>query len=323
MKLGVLTNLMRDKPLEDVLKYLTERGVESVEIGCGGFPGTEHADPAILLNDAAKLSEFKELIKKYNVSISALSCHANPVHPNKETAKAFDAALTNAILLAEALNVKVVNTFSGCPGDSEGSAYPNWVTCPWPEDFGTILKWQWEEILIPYWTEKSKFALEHGGVLLAMEMHPGFCVYNPETALKLRTAAGDNIGVNFDPSHLFWQGIDPVLAIKELGKANAIFHFHAKDTKIDSYNTALNGVLDNKHYGDEMNRSWIFRSCGYGHDYAVWKDMVSALALIGYDNALSIEHEDSLMSVEEGLNKAISFLQQVLIKEKLGEMWWA
>lgn len=323
MKLGVLTNLMSDKPLEEVLKYLTEKGVEAVEIGCGGYPGSAHADPKVLLNDDKKVEEFKALIKKYNVTISALSCHANPVHPDKAIAKEFDDSLTNAILLAEKLGVDVINTFSGCPGDCEDSKYPNWVTCPWPDDFGKILEWQWNEVLIPYWKNKVAFAKAHNVHKFAMEMHPGFCVYNTESALKLRAAVGDEIGVNFDPSHLIWQGIDPVLAIKALGKAGAIFHFHAKDTKVDKYNTALNGVLDTKHFSDELNRSWIFRSCGYGNDYAMWKDMVSALMMVGYDNALSIEHEDSLMSVNEGLSKAIEFLQQVLIKEKLTEMWWA
>lgn len=323
MRLGVLTNLMGDKSLEEVLKYLTQRGVESVEIGCGGYPGKAHADPAILLNDDKKVEEFNALIKKYNVSISALSCHANPLHPNKEQAESFDNDLTQAILLCEKLGVSVLNTFSGCPGDSEGSKYPNWVTCPWPEDFLTILDWQWNTKLIPYWKEKAAFAKAHGVTKIALEMHPGFCVYNPETALKLREAVGDVIGVNFDPSHLIWQGIDPVCAIKTLGKAGAIYHFHAKDTKVDKYNTAQNGVLDTKHYGDELNRSWIFRSCGYGTDYTMWKDMASALALVGYDNALSIEHEDSLMSIEEGLDKAIEFLKEILIKEKLSKMWWA
>ncbi len=323
MKLGVLTCLMSDRSLEDTLKYLTDQGVEAIELGCGGYPGDAHANPDVLLNDEAEFSEFMATIKKYNLTVSALACHANPVHPDKEIAKSFDEALTKAILLAEKMGVGVVNTFSGCPGDSDDSHYPNWVTCPWPDDFSKILEWQWSEKLIPYWTEKNKFAKEHGDVKLAMEMHPGFCVYNTETALRLREACGENIGVNFDPSHLIWQGMDPVASIKALGLAGAMFHFHAKDTKIDAANTALNGVLDTKHYGDEINRSWIFRSCGFGTDAVLWKDMISMLAKVGYDGALSIEHEDSLMSVEDGLGKAIDFLKEMIIKEKPKGMWWA
>lgn len=323
MKLGVFTTIMSDRTLDEALAYLTDKGVQSVEIGCGGYPGTAHANPDVLLNDDKALEEFKATIKKYNVSISGLSCHANPVHPDKAVAKAFDEQLTKAILLAEKLGVGVINTFSGCPGDSEGSKFPNWVVCPWPEDFLSVLDYQWNDVLIPYWKEKTAFAKAHNVNKIALEMHPGFCVYNPESALKLREAVGDVIGVNFDPSHLIWQGIDPVEAIKTLGKAGAIYHFHAKDTKIDKYNTAQNGVLDVKHYGDELNRSWIFRSCGYGNDIGYWKNMVSALRMVGYDNALSIEHEDSLMSTNEGLVKAIECLKEVLIFEDKGTMSWA
>lgn len=154
-------------------------------------------------------------------------------------------------------------------------------------------------------------------------MHPGFCVYNTESLLKLRRAVGPEIGANFDPSHLIWQGIDPVAAIRELGKEGAIFHFHAKDTKIDKYNTAINGVLDTKHYGDELNRSWIFRSVGYGNDLAYWKDISSALRMVGYDHVMSIEHEDSLMSQQEGLLTAINTLKQTVIQESNTGMWWA
>lgn len=322
MKLGVFSTLLSAKSLDEALTYLVSKGVEAVEIGCGGYPGNAHADAKALLADPKKVDEFNATIKKHGVVISALSCHANPVHPNKETAKKFDDELTDAILLCERLGVDVLNTFSGCPGDSEGSKYPNWVVCPWPEDFLAVLDYQWNEVLVPYWKAKAAFAKEHG-VKIAMEMHPGFCVYNTESALKLRELAGDNIGVNFDPSHLIWQGIDPVAAIKKLGEAGAIYHFHAKDTKIDKYNTAVNGVLDTKHYGDELHRSWIFRSCGYGTDYTLWKDMVSALRMVGYENAMSIEHEDSLMSLNEGLTKAVDFLKDVIVTESNGGMWWA
>ena len=152
-------------------------------------------------------------------------------------------------------------------------------------------------------------------------MHPGFCVYNPETLMKLRKAVGPLIGANFDPSHLFWQGIDPVAAIRNLG--DAIYYFHAKDTKIDPINCALNGVLDTDHYGMELQRSWIFRTVGYGHGAEYWKAIASELRLVGYDYAVSIEHEDSLMSSKEGLLKAVECLKEVLIFEDKGEMFWA
>ena len=175
-------------------------------------------------------------------------------------------------------------------------------------------------MLIPYWKDLVKFAKAHGVDKIALEMHPGFCVYNTDTMLRLREAVGPEMGANFDPSHLIWQGMEPVAVIRALG--DAIFHVHAKDTRMDKYNTARTGVLDTKPYADEIHRSWIFRSVGWGNDELYWKDMVSALRMVGYDYVLSIEHEDSLMSQNEGLTKAVQTLKNVLITEKTGDMWW-
>lgn len=320
MKIGVFTTLLSNLPLEEALKYFTSLGIEMVEIGCGGYPGNAHANPDILLNDDKALEEFKATIKKYNVEISALSCHANPVHPNKEIAAKFDKVIKDTILLAEKLGIHQINTFSGCPGDSENAKYPNWVTCPWPNDFSEVLEWQWNEVLIPYWKDTVAFAKAHGVDKIALELHPGFCVYNTQSLLRLREAVGPEIGANFDPSHLIWQGMDPVVVIRTL--KDAIFHVHAKDTRVDKYNTARTGVLDMTPYADVMNRAWSFRSVGYGNDELYWKDIVSNLRLIGYDHALSIEHEDSLMSQNEGLSKAVETLKNAVIREDPAAMWW-
>lgn len=310
-------------PLDAACKYLAERGVQMVEIGCGGHPGKAHCDPEILLNDAKALDKFKGTIAEYGLEISGLSCHGNYIHPDKSVAKRFDDDFTNAILLGEKLGVNIINCFSGCPGDCDTAKYPNWVTSAWPDDFRKILDYQWKDVLVPYWKQKSEFAKQHGVDKFAIEMHPGFCVYNVDTLLRLREAVGDTIGANFDPSHLIWQGADINLAVRELGRHNAIYHFHAKDTRMNEYNTGVNGVLDTKPYGDERDRSWIFRTVGYGHDMRFWKDIVSELRMAGYDHVLSIEHEDSLMSISEGLTKAIEFLKQVLIFEDKTEMYWA
>jgi len=321
MKLGVFTTLLSNLPLKEALAYFKGLGIEMVEIGTAGYPGSAHANPEELLNNPEKLAEFKQTIAESGLEISAFSCHGNPLHPDPKIAQEFDAGMTYTVLLAEACGIKQINTFSGCPGDHEGAKYPNWVTCPWPDDFGKILEWQWNEKLIPYWKDFADFARFHGVDKIALEPHPGFCVYNTESLLKLRAAVGPEIGANFDPSHLLWQGMDPVACIRKMG--DAIFHFHAKDTKIDQYNTAINGVLDLKPYSDEINRSWVFRSVGYGRDANYWKDIISNLRMVGYDYAVSIEHEDSLMSQNEGLSKAVALLKDVLITETPGEMWWA
>ena len=322
MKLSVLSNLYGDRPLADVLSHFRDLGVEMVEIGCGGYPGKAHCDPDVLLNDEGKLEEFRALFAAYGIGICALSCHGNAVHPNKEIAAAFDRDFRNCVLLAEKLGVDTIVTFSGCPGDFPEAKYPNWVTCPWPDDFLKILEYQWNEVLIPYWKEAAAFAEAHNVRRIAFEMHPGFCVYNPETCLKLRKAVSPILGANLDPSHLLWQGIKPANAIRYLG--DAIYHVHAKDTKIDEINTAANGVLDTKHYSDEIHRAWVFRTVGYGHGEEFWRDFVDNLRLVGYDRVLSIEHEDSLMSIDEGLEKAVHFLKPILMRDpKPGTMGWA
>ncbi|RJP15985.1 MAG: sugar phosphate isomerase/epimerase [Candidatus Abyssobacteria bacterium SURF_5] len=321
MKIGLFTPMLFHLSVDELVDKLVELGVEMVEIGTGNYPGNPHCDIDELLADEKKLREYHGGFAAKGIQISGLSCHGNPLHPDAEFAKSNHVTWRKTVQLAEKLGVGVVNCLSGCPGDSEGSKFPNWVTCMWPPDYLEVLEWQWNEKVIPYWKEEAKFAKSHN-VRVALELHPGTVVYNPETLLRLREAAGETIGANFDPSHLFWQGIDPVAAIREL--KGAIFHVHAKDTLIDRTNCSVNGVLDTKHYDQLRRRSWIFRTVGYGHDLQTWKEIVSALRIGGYDYVLSIEHEDVLASPEEGLRKAVAFLREIIFEDELpGGMWWA
>lgn len=317
MKLGVFSPVLAAMPLEDALAYLKSLGVEAMELGAGGFPGKAHADILALDADPKKVEALKHLFDKYKMEIAAISVHGNGVHPDPVVAKVATDEFEAACRVAERLGVGHVVTFSGCPGDGKGDK-PNWVTCPWPNDFSDILEYQWNDVLIPYWKREAEYARNHG-VKVCLEMHPGFCVYNPDTLLRLRKAAGETIGANFDPSHLVWQGIDPTAAIKHLGKA--VHFFHAKDTYVDRRNTAITGVLDTKSYALELDRSWYFRTVGYG--CCDFKEMISALRLIGYDHVLSIEHEDSLMTPKEGLEKAVAYLKDVMIhRSNTEKAWW-
>ena len=92
---------------------------------------------------------------------------------------------------------------------------------------------------------------------------------------------------------------------------------------MDQRNIAVNGVLDTKPYSKLPQRSWTFRTVGFGHDQFTWRSIVSALRLTGYDYVISIEHEDPLASIDEGLGKAVSFLKDVLLDEQPAAMWWA
>ena len=320
MKLGVFTPVFGKLAFPEMLAAVRAlRHVSALELGTGGWPGRDHIDPDRLLSCPSDAKAYRQRIADAGLTISALSCHGNPLHPDAARASTDDDAFRRTVRLAEQLEVPVVVTFSGCPGDGPESHHPNWVTTPWPPEFLDVLAWQWEERAIPYWKDATAFAADHG-VKVALEPHPGFLVYNVETALRLRAATGPHLGVNFDPSHFYWQGMDPAVTIRALG--DAIFHVHAKDVALNAANIAVNGVLDTKSYRRMPERSWLFRTVGWGHDELAWKQMASALRLAGYDYVMSIEHEDALASVGEGLQSAVDLLHRVLLTEPPVDAWW-
>ncbi|MDM5316964.1 sugar phosphate isomerase/epimerase [Fictibacillus sp. b24] len=321
MKLGVFTVLFSQKSFTEMLDYVKEAGVQAVEIGTGNYPGNAHCPLDELLESEEKRAAYLHEVEKRGLTISAFSCHGNPLSPDEAFAKESHETFVKTVELAGLMNVPVVNCFSGVPGDSESAKYPNWPVSPWPNEYSDVLKWQWEEKLIPYWRTWGQFAKEHG-VKIGLELHGGFLVHTPYTLLKLREETCDAIGANLDPSHLWWQGIDPVAAIKILGKAGAIHHFHAKDTYLDQDNINMHGLTDMQPYGAVQNRAWSFRSVGCGHSVQDWSDMMSALRTYGYDYVVSIEHEDPIMSIEEGFARAVKNLQSILIAEQPAEMWW-
>ncbi|APH06267.1 sugar phosphate isomerase/epimerase family protein [Bacillus weihaiensis] len=321
MKLGVFTVLFNDKSFEDMLDRVKASGLQAVEIGTGCYPGNAHCDLDELLENEEKRNEYRAKIEERGLTISAFSCHGNPISPDEAFAKESNETLLKTIKLASLLNVPVVNAFSGTAGDHEGAKYPNWPVTPWPNEYGDVLKWQWEEKLVPYWKEVGNYAKENN-VKIGLELHGGFLVHTPYTMLKLREATCDAIGANLDPSHLWWQGIDPVAAIKILGKENAIHHFHAKDTYIDQDNVNMYGLTDMQPYGEVQTRAWTFRSVGCGHSLTEWNDMMSALRTYNYDYVVSIEHEDPIMSIDEGFERAVTNLKTVLINDKPSQMWW-
>lgn len=319
MKLGVFDPVFADLELEETLDRVVRLDLDAVELAAGGYPGNRRCDPATLLSVDGAVEAFKGAFEVRGLSISALSCHGNPIHPDPGLASRDDEVFRQTVRLAAAIGVDRINVFSGCPGDQSGGTTPNWVTCRWPAEFGRLLDWQWETIVLPYWREAGAFAKDHG-IRLAFEMHPGFSVYSPRTLRRLRDDVGDVVGANLDPSHLFWQGIDPILAIRELGAA--VFHVHAKDTVIDTYNVARHGVLDAGDPDVISERSWYFRSVGDGHDLLFWKRFVAALRMAGYDHVVSIEHEDRLASRDEGLARAIAVLRQAILDEPATAAWW-
>ena len=310
--IGVFDPVYQDLSLEAMLDKITALGLEAVEIGTGGYPSSPHCPVADLLADPAKARAWKKKFEDRNILVATLSCHGNPVHPDPAIAQRDVETFHRTVLLAERLEVPVIVGFSGCPGGSPADKMPNWATYRWPPEFDAILKWQWKEKVVPYWKEAAKFAREHGIRKLALEMHPGFVVYNPMTLLKLRDAVGEEIGANCDLSHLFWQGCDPIEVIRLLGKQSAIFHAHMKDTVIAREVAPKYGVLNfPEDLAKAAEGSVYFRAVGYGHSATLWKDIVRAYMEVGYQGILSIENEDPILPGEVGVERAAAVLKNV------------
>lgn len=332
MKLGVMGAGLGAMGWDKALDYCQKVGLDAIELPVGAYPGKPFFNPEEALSSAPLQKKIAEDVKRRGLEIIGLAVHGNPVSPDAATRAQHLKDHDIAVRLAPKLGTDVVINFSGCPGGSPKDTMPNWVTCPWPPEYSAILDYQWNEVLAPFWSKKAREAANEG-VKIAFEAHPGFCVYNPETILRIRSfgaplgsnggsSGQSNLGANLDPSHFFWQGIDPVESARILGDAGALFHVHGKDCGIDPQNTRINGTLDTKSYGDLGARSWVFRTCGYGHGDEFWKPFVSMLRAKGYDGVISIEHEDSYMSIQEGFEKAVSYLRGVMIKEKAGGAWW-
>jgi DNA-(apurinic or apyrimidinic site) lyase len=321
MDVGVLTVPLGDQSRESAFEYLANLGVDAVELGCGGYPGQGHLDRQRLLEESDARSEFRADLDEYDLRVSALATHNNPLHPDDKRASEADTELREAIELADVLDIGTVTCFSGLPAGGPDDEVPNWVTAPWPGEHADAHEYQWE-VATDYWRDLAEHAAEHG-VDIAIEMHPNMLVYEPSGMLELRERTNDRIGANFDPSHLYWQGIEITDAIRLLGAHDVIHHFHAKDTRVYDAQARTKGVLDMTAYDEVEDRSWIFRSVGYGHGEDHWRDIVSTLRMVGYDGALSIEHEDALTSSSEGLEKGIDLLQRVIFGEQPGDTFWA
>src|ERR1700682_5729310 len=310
--IGVFDPVYGKLSLDEMLDRVSALGLEAMEIGTGGYPGTGHCPIDELLADTAKAKAWKKKFEDRQIRVATLSCHGNPVHPDAKHAARDVETFRKTVLLAERLDVKVIVGFSGCPGGSPSDVQPNWITYRWPPEYGQMLDWQWKEKVIPYWKEAAKFAREHGVHKLAFEMHPNFVVYNPKTLLKLREAVGPEIGANCDLSHLFWQGCDPVEVIHFLGKQGAIYHAHMKDTAFYPENVNKYGVLNFAFEKTDLAlASETFRAVGYGHGAELWKSIVKAYMDVGYQGILSIENEDPILAGEVGVERAAYVLKNV------------
>jgi sugar phosphate isomerase/epimerase len=307
MRIGLVTDSLAYLGFDDLLETASSLGIEALEFGCGNWSGAPHLKLDALLDDAAARRDFLARLDGLGLSISALNCSGNPLHPG-EAGRRHQAVTSATIRLAGLLGVERVVLMSGCPG-GPGDANPNWITTAWPPETVSVLAWQWDEVLIPYWQALAREA-QAEGVRLCLELHGQQAVYNVASLLRLRGAVGPVIGANLDPSHLMWMGADPLAAIAALGRA--IYHVHAKDTRIDVKNAGVNGLIDTTPMDRTDRRAWTYVTLGQGHGAPWWQAFCASLRAHGYDDVLSIEHEDLNLPPLDGVRLSVSVLRDAI-----------
>jgi len=308
MRIGLNTDSLGQLPFDEMLETVADLGVETVELCCGGWSSAPHVNLDLLMEKESERQNFLATIRDHGLEIDALNCSGNQLAPG-ERGKSNDRVVRTTMKLAQLLGVHRIVMMSGLPG-GPGDQNANWITTAWPPECHEILRYQWEDIAIPYWRDLVKHAREDGIEGICVEQHAHQLVYNTETLLRLREAAGEIVGVNFDPSHALWMGGDPLRAIRQL--RGAIYHVHAKDTRIDPHNSEINTLLETKPNDRVAERSWNYVTLGYGHSELWWRDFVIQLKQNGYDDVLSIEHEDHSLPPIVGVHRSVELLKNAM-----------
>ena len=313
MKLSICTDVMGDLSFTDMLDKCVELGVEGIEMTGGGWSPGPHFRADELLADKGKLKEKLKEIEARGLEIAALNCSANPLDPG-EMGKRHRNEMKDTIRLAGEIGVKKIVTMSGLPEAAPGDMVPNWLvyTKSWPAEMPERDRYQWEDRAFPLWHDLVAHAKSCGVEKYALENFSAMLVWNPETLFRLRNEVGPMVGMNLDPSHLFWKGAEPIAVARALG--DAIHHVHGKDTRIERGIADVNGLLELKEVTDVANRSWNYVAVGAGHDLQYWKEFFSVVGMMGYNDWVSLEMEDFTMSTEAGIQSSIDALQATIIR---------
>ncbi|WP_027146114.1 sugar phosphate isomerase/epimerase [Mesorhizobium sp. WSM3626] len=309
MKIGMITDSLGDLSFDEMLRASAELGLQTLEFACGNWSSAPHIDLQAMLANAATRKEFVAKIRDHGLTIAAFNCSGNPLHPGPQ-GKVHHSVTQDTIRLAGLMEIDRVVMMSGLPG-GPGDANPNWIITDWPPECLKIQRYQWEERIIPYWRDLVAFSNNLGIHKLCLELHGHQAVYNVQTLFKLRDAVGETVGANYDPSHPLWMGADPIAAIRALG--SAIYYVHAKDTRIEPITAAIDGTLDPRPPNLYAERAWNYITLGYGHGETWWRQFCTALKQVGYDDVLSIEHEDMMLTPMEGMRKSVALLRNVAI----------
>lgn len=309
MKIGMITDSLGNLSFDEMLRASAELGLETLEFACGNWSSAPHIDLAAMLESAATRAEFVAKVRDHGLTIAALNCSGNPLHPGPQ-GKKHRQVTEDTIRLASLMGIDRVVMMSGLPG-GPGDANPNWIITDWPPECADIQRYQWDDCIIPYWRDLVTFANNLGIRKLCLELHGHQAVYNVQTLLRLRDAVGETVGANYDPSHPMWMGADPIAAVRKLG--SAIYYVHAKDTRVEPVPAGIDGTLDARPPTLYAERAWNYITLGYGHGETWWRQFCTALKQAGYDDVLSIEHEDMMLSPMEGMRKSVALLRNVAI----------
>lgn len=307
MKLGFVSDSLGTMSFEKMLDNAARLGVAGVEVNTGGWSTAPHFDLTAMRQSADARRTFQLAFETRGLEIISLNANGNPLHPTDPSQAT---CLEDTIRIAGDMGIRTICAMSGLPAGSSGDSMPNWVISSWPPETQSILRYQWEEKLFPFWHKIVALALEYGIERIALELHGNQCVYNVPSLLRLRAEIGDVIGANLDPSHLFWMGADPLAAADMLG--TALYHVHAKDTMLNAPVQATTSLLENGELMDIPARSWSYVTLGFGHGAEWWSRFCYRLRMAGYDGWLSIEHEDVMLNSLEGLEKSVALLQRVM-----------
>jgi sugar phosphate isomerase/epimerase len=307
MKLGFVSDSLGGLAFDALLDNAARLGVSGVEVNTGGWSTAPHFDLVTMKASADARRSFMKSFESRGLEIIALNANGNPLHPTQPEQ---GECLKDTIRIAGEMGIKTVCAMSGLPAGRAGDLMPNWVVSSWPPETQEILRYQWEEKLLPFWTEIAALARESGVERIALELHGNQCVYNVPSLLKLRATIGPVLGANLDPSHLFWMGADPLVAAEALGEA--VYHVHAKDTMLNAPIQATTSLLENGSLMNVPARSWSYITLGFGHGEEWWRQFCYRLKMAGYDGWLSVEHEDVLLNSVEGLEKSIALLKGVM-----------
>jgi sugar phosphate isomerase/epimerase len=307
VRLALYTDSVSERSFDGALDFAQDLGLDAVEIAAGGQSPAPHMNLSELLSDRGAVDGFRDAFERRGIELTALNCSAWPLHPVHD--RAHRQLIRDTIELAGRLGVRTIVSMSGCGGDAREDTTINWVWYPWPPDAVALLERQWRDV-IDLWRELAAHAERHGVERIALELHPLHLAYNVPTLLRLREAVGPIIGANVDPSHFFWQQIDPIAVVEALGES--VYHVHLKDSQVLPEQVALTGVLDNRPFADPRQRAWVFRTVGRAHDAVFWSAFFEALAAVRYEGSLSIENEDVEQPQEEGVAEAAEFARAVL-----------